>query len=142
MNEIEQCSEYIILEIFGVRYAATISSIVDTRGAKNFPKKFPVIDWPIQCVKQLTELFPSYVVYLSPPSRVELERRMQKDKRDNYEIRLQTAEKELEKITAGTYSELYDLQLISETEQEAAIAKTIRDRYIADMNKISDRDLI
>lgn len=138
MNEIEQCSEYIILEIFGVRYAVTISSIVDTRGAKNFP----VIDWPIQYAKQLTALFPSFVVYLSPPSQAELEWRMQKDKRDNYEVRLQAAKEELAKITAGIYSELYDLQLVSETGQEATIAKTIRDRYLADMDMISIGGLI
>lgn len=138
MDEIEQCSEYIVLKIFGVRYAVAISSIVDTRNARNFP----VTDWPIQYVEQLTALFPSFVVYLSPPSQAGLEWRMQKDKRDNYEVRLQTAEEELAKITAGVYSRLYDLQLISETGQKATIAKTIRDRYIANMNKISDGDLI
>lgn len=138
MDEIEQCSEYIVLKIFGVRYAVAISSIVDTRNARNFP----VTDWPIQYVEQLTALFPSFVVYLSPPSQAGLEWRMQKDKRDNYEVRLQAAEEELAKITAGVYSRLYDLQLISETGQKATIAKTIRDRYIANMNKISDGDLI
>lgn len=125
MDAMETSGRYVTLEIYDIRYAVAIEVIDQALRSGNYP----VIDWPIDHIKKLTDLFPTFIVYLSPPSFRELRERMGRDQRSRNVLRMEIAQAELQKLAAGFYDSLYDTHIVSVTQGEAETARIVHERY-------------
>lgn len=118
--------ELVVLNtLYGIKYG-TPRGVIDRELNSN---RFPLIDFPIQKVYLMDNLFPnkSIKVYLKPPNLTELINRLKG--REGFEERVVFAKAELADLHAGLFDELIDLILINENEQAQEVAKVIYKYY-------------
>lgn len=129
MDEMDRNGEFLIVnKKYGIRYATPLKPIVEALSGACFP----VLDWPINRLNIMTRSFNGRisVVYLTPPSMEELERRLSKDSRDENGSRIREAHEELEEFYQGKYADLYDLCITAQSDKEDMIAKSIYEFYL------------
>lgn len=126
LDEMEKSSDYITMEIYGIRYALSIKTLNEALEKK----LVPLLDWPISEIEKITAIFPdqTFVVYLSPPSETELLKRMQEGERMT-ETRLAFIKKELREFKEGKYRKLYNLHIVSNTARKKDMAQIIYKEY-------------
>lgn len=129
MDEIDGCGEFLVVnELYGgIRYGTPRLPITQALAAGNYP----VLDWPIDRLHVMKQAFPAqlFVVYVSPPSLTVLRKRLGNDGRDADGSRLNGAEHELRRYWAGEFVGAYDLAVVSEDDQVAAVAARIYSVY-------------
>lgn len=127
MDRMESTGEFVVVNnLYGVRYGTPREPIVTSlqRGS------FPILDWPIQKLKIMQELFPLYVVYITPPSIEKLTRRLNIDGRDNNGSRLSNALAELKRFQKGEFEGMCDISVVSEDETIPQISQGIYDNFL------------
>ena len=130
MDEMWRRGEFFVVnELYGgIRYGTPRLPIVEALEAGNFP----VLDWPIDRLKVMTQAFPGrlFTVYVSPPSIDVLRQRIVKDGRDADGKRLASATEELQRFWSSRYVGVYDYEIVSEEGRVAKIAATIYSNYL------------
>lgn len=130
MNEKNSKGEYLMINrLFnGIRYGTPRKPITEALDLG----RFPVLDWPVTQMKVMVDIFSgrTFSVYLSPPSIVEIERRLSMDGRDVGSNRLKSAEEELLKYWAGEFNSAVDYHIISETDQISQVARELYNKFI------------
>lgn len=109
---IERAAFVVVNELYGFRYGTPKKEIEDCFAQG----KIPVIDWPVDRIHLMRELYPGkvFAVYLRPPSDEVLLERLQS--RDGTNERFEVARREVEALMAGTYDSEIDEMIVSESD--------------------------
>ncbi len=128
MDEMDREGKLLVVnELYGVRYATPREPI-----ERAFTEeKFPLLDWPIDRLSVMRDAFPGmlYTVYVEPPDRETLRRRLA-DGRDPGEERFNAGTQELEAFASGAYNHLLNDHAVSREGKAADIALSIYHEYL------------
>lgn len=116
----------IINELYGVKYGTPRAPMEAGRSAG----AFPVVDWPIDHIEKMADLFPGQlcVVYVRPPDHESLVKRLAG--RNNYEGRLAQAEAEINQVESHYYDHLINLFVVSELRTIKESARRVYECYV------------
>lgn len=132
MDAMADRGEFLVInQLYGFRYATPRLPIVKALNTG----LFPVLEWPIQRLHIMRSIFPNrlFVVYVCPPSTEELITRLKTDGRDKQGNRITEALQELNALNAGELDSLYDVKIISQTNQRLETAELLYKYYLTSL---------
>jgi len=114
-------------QVFGARYAPPRQPLM----AALESNYFPVLDWPVSEVKKVKDTLGDkvVVVYVEPPTLVELASRLKK-RGGHSEERLAEAKAELEALACGRYNAVIDIRVVNGTDELSYIADRVCKAYL------------
>jgi guanylate kinase len=119
--------------VYGNYYATPLDPILEAFASG----AFPILDWPIEKMPAMKELFKDQVVsvYLYVDEIEQLSDRLNLDSRDPNGKRLESGRFELESFFRGEFDDLIDYKIRNSHADPSATAKTVYEAYLSSLGQ-------